>query len=165
MAATLLGFAVVRIVMTVWVRPHFMTPMHESTSLAATRMGFRLNSPNAVLSLHPEPLDLPNAWILSTRIVDSSGHQLTSAVFSSTCPGVGIPKPGPLNGGPTKVPEGTKDALQACVAKIGQTYHVVTTYQPANRFWLFQWYETGIYLALALLLAGASLWWIRRRLS
>jgi hypothetical protein len=165
MAATLLGFAVVRIVMTVWVRPHFMTPMHESTSLAATRMGFRLNSPNAVLSLHPEPLDLPNAWILSTRIVDGSGHQLTSDVFSSTCPGVGIPKPGPLNGGPTKVPEGTKDALQACVAKIGQTYHVVTTYQPANRFWLFQWYETGIYLALALLLAGASLWWIRRRLS
>ena len=36
------------------------------------------------------------------------------------------------------------------------------TYQPASRYWPLQWYETGIYLALALALAGLSLWWIRR---
>ena len=28
------------------------------------------------------------------------------------------------------------------------------TYQPANRYWAFQWYETAIYLALALFLAA-----------
>jgi hypothetical protein len=28
------------------------------------------------------------------------------------------------------------------------------TYQPASRYWAFQWVETAIYLALALLLAG-----------
>ncbi len=28
------------------------------------------------------------------------------------------------------------------------------TYQPASRYWAFQWTETAIYLAVALLLAG-----------
>ena len=28
------------------------------------------------------------------------------------------------------------------------------TYQPASRYWAFQWIETAIYLALALILAG-----------
>jgi hypothetical protein len=36
------------------------------------------------------------------------------------------------------------------------------TYQPASRYWLLQWYETAIYLALALALAGFCFWWIRR---
>ena len=37
------------------------------------------------------------------------------------------------------------------------------TYEPASRYWPLQWYETGIYLALALALAGLCLWWIRPR--
>ena len=40
------------------------------------------------------------------------------------------------------------------------------SYQPASRYWAFQWYETAIYLALALALAGLCVWQIRhRRLS
>jgi hypothetical protein len=42
----------------------------------------------------------------------------------------------------------------------------VITYQPASRFWALQWFETGIFLALAAALAGFCLWWVwRRRLS
>jgi hypothetical protein len=41
----------------------------------------------------------------------------------------------------------------------------VLTYQPASRYWAFQWYETAIFLALALALAGFSFWWVRRRLT
>jgi hypothetical protein len=37
-------------------------------------------------------------------------------------------------------------------------------YQPANRFWTFQWIETGIYLAISLLALGLTVWWVRRRL-
>ena len=37
------------------------------------------------------------------------------------------------------------------------------SYQPASRFWAFQAYETAIFLALALALAGFCVWWIRRR--
>ena len=64
-----------------------------------------------------------------------------------------------------RVPEGGKDLIRECVAKISQQYHVVTTYQPANRFWTFQWMETGIFLALSLLLAGFCFWWVRRRVN
>jgi hypothetical protein len=39
------------------------------------------------------------------------------------------------------------------------------TYQPASRYWTFQWVETAIYLALALTLAGSGFWWINRNRS
>jgi hypothetical protein len=38
----------------------------------------------------------------------------------------------------------------------------VIAYQPASRFWAFQWYEAGIFLALAGALAGWSAWWLGR---
>jgi hypothetical protein len=39
----------------------------------------------------------------------------------------------------------------------------VATYQPASRFWPFQWIEGGWLLALALLLMGAAVWFVHRR--
>lgn len=39
------------------------------------------------------------------------------------------------------------------------------TYHPASHFWSLQWAETGIFLALAGLLAGFCFWWLRRRLT
>jgi ABC-2 family transporter protein len=44
-------------------------------------------------------------------------------------------------------------------------FKALVTYQPASRFWLFQGYETAIYLALALALAATCVWLIRRRLA
>jgi hypothetical protein len=38
-------------------------------------------------------------------------------------------------------------------------------YQPASRFWTFQWIETGIYLAISILALGVTIWWVRKRLS
>ncbi len=38
------------------------------------------------------------------------------------------------------------------------------SYQPADRFWTFQWIETGIYLATSALALGATVWLVRRRL-
>jgi len=49
------------------------------------------------------------------------------------------------------------------VTRLG--YRQQVTYQPSSRFWAFQWYETGIYTALTLGLAGFCFWRIRRRLS
>ncbi|MGH2833582.1 MAG: ABC transporter permease subunit [Solirubrobacteraceae bacterium] len=42
-------------------------------------------------------------------------------------------------------------------------YTVWTHYQPASRFWSFQWIEGGWLFALSLLLLGATLWLVRRR--
>jgi hypothetical protein len=53
--------------------------------------------------------------------------------------------------------------LLDCLASQG--IRVAVTYQPASRYWAFQWTETAIYVALALGLAGYCFWRIRRRLS
>jgi hypothetical protein len=55
---------------------------------------------------------------------------------------------------------------QACEAALGRIHlRQLVIYQPATRFWDFQWYETAIFLALALALAWVCFWWIRRRVS
>jgi hypothetical protein len=52
----------------------------------------------------------------------------------------------------------------ACLASHG--IRVAVTYQPASRFWEFQWTEATIYFAAALALVGFCAWWLhRRRLS
>ena len=53
--------------------------------------------------------------------------------------------------------------MLACLAALN--VHSVQTYQPADRYWTFQWLEVAIYLALALLLAGYAFWRIPRGLS
>jgi hypothetical protein len=42
---------------------------------------------------------------------------------------------------------------------------IAVSYQPASRYWAFQWTETAIYVVLAVALAGYCFWRISRRLS
>ena len=42
-------------------------------------------------------------------------------------------------------------------------YTLLTTYQPDNRFWQFQWIEGGWLLALSVLLIATTVWLVRRR--
>ena len=48
-----------------------------------------------------------------------------------------------------------------CLDKLG--FREAITYQPAGRYWPFQWIETGIFLALALALAWSCFWRLGRR--
>jgi ABC-type transport system involved in multi-copper enzyme maturation permease subunit len=48
-----------------------------------------------------------------------------------------------------------------CLSQHG--YTVWTSYQPASRFWPFQWIEGGWLLALSVLLIAATVWLVRRR--
>jgi hypothetical protein len=41
----------------------------------------------------------------------------------------------------------------------------MVTYQPANRYWAFQWAETGLFVALAILAAVGCYWWVARRVA
>jgi hypothetical protein len=50
---------------------------------------------------------------------------------------------------------------EQCLAPHG--YTVWTSYQPASRFWTFQWIEAGWLLALSALLIAAAVWLVRRR--
>ena len=51
--------------------------------------------------------------------------------------------------------------LAQCLAQHGYTQW--TSYQPASRFWPFQWIEGGWLLALSVLLIAATIWLVRRR--
>jgi hypothetical protein len=51
--------------------------------------------------------------------------------------------------------------LGQCLVRHGYTQ--LTSYQPASRFWTFQWIESGWLLALAMLLIAAVVWLVRRR--
>ncbi|MEF3118222.1 hypothetical protein [Streptomyces chrestomyceticus] len=57
----------------------------------------------------------------------------------------------------------------ACGEAVGCTVptglHTRIAYQPADRYWAFQWSETAICLALAGLTGGFCAWWLRRRRS
>jgi hypothetical protein len=88
---------------------------------------------------------LPGAWIFSNQTITPAGR-----VFV-------LPD----------VPACASGTQQACDAWLA-TQHLrrQISYQPASRYWAFQWYETAIFLALALALAGFCVWQIRhRRLS
>ena len=55
---------------------------------------------------------------------------------------------------------GSGNPLQ-CLAQHGFTFW--TSYQPASRFWAFQWIEGGWLLALSVLLIAVTVWLVRRR--
>jgi hypothetical protein len=64
-------------------------------------------------------------------------------------PGVFVPKPS------------LGSLVQHCLSPHGYTQW--TSYQPASRFWPFQWIEGGWLLALCVLLIAATVWLVRRR--
>jgi hypothetical protein len=53
------------------------------------------------------------------------------------------------------------ETFALCLSQHGYTRW--TSYQPASRFWSFQWIEGGWLLALSLLLIAVTVWLVRRR--
>ncbi len=99
-------------------------------------------------------LNVPqDAWILSSSPVENSTGQPVALDAVQSC----LPGPGP--GG--KLGGQSFAQFGACVAS--DNLHESVTYQPASHYWPLQWYETGMFLVLAGVLAGTCFWWIRRR--
>jgi hypothetical protein len=155
MAITLAVFLAVQLAMPLLVRPHLLPPTRSTIQITAANVeDFSLGGggDSAVRVTVKGPPDT-GAWVLSSQTVDASGHAVDSIPLSTSA--------GPCapSGSPERV-------LSACLAEIDRLgYRQQLTYQPSSRFWPFQWYETGIYTALTLGLAGFCFWWIRRRLS
>jgi ABC-type transport system involved in multi-copper enzyme maturation permease subunit len=166
MAITLAGFVVVQIAIPLLVRPHLVAPTRSTIEITAASLdglrGRPGNGPVQMILRAPDTAAYTGAWVLSSHAVDASGHAIDTISMSRTgaC--------APPRKGPAQRPVGAKpgDELSACFAEIQRLgYRQRLTYQPAGRFWPFQWYETGIYTALALGLAGFCFWRLRHRLS
>jgi ABC-type transport system involved in multi-copper enzyme maturation permease subunit len=166
MTITLAIFVVVQIAMPLLVRPHLVPPIRSTIEITEASLDGiaapRGGGPIRVFVRAPATGAYAGAWVLSTQAVDASGHAGPTIPLSRTgsC--------GPPRKRPRQQPAGGKpgDELSACFAEIKRLgYRQRVSYHPSSRFWTFQWLETGIYIALALGLAGFCFWRIRHRLS
>jgi hypothetical protein len=84
-------------------------------------------------------------WTLQDWFQDKTGHHLSDGDINAL-----IHSQPPSRQGPEQV-----------MTDNGMTHWV--QYQPANRFWHFQLLESAGYVALAVALGAATVWWVRRR--
>ena len=85
-------------------------------------------------------VDTSNDWIIYNGWIDSQGNQTTDLSCSPT------------------------QNLQQCLQTLGYRANSMA-YQPSERFWAFQWIETGIYLAFSVLAGALTVWLVSRRLT
>ncbi|MFI6921801.1 ABC transporter permease subunit [Nonomuraea spiralis] len=160
MALTLAVFAAFQLAMPLLVRPHLAPPITSAFELGQANVdGIGINRDRGgyvEIRLKAAVPGHAGAWVLSANLVDPSGHALgTDGGFAaaqiSTTSGPCAPSAG---------------AGDSCIVEINRLgYRQQATYQPLERFWPFQWIETGIYTLLTLGLSWFCFWWIRRRLS
>lgn len=164
MAVTLALFAAVQIVMPLAVRPHLLPAVSASFELGPENVdSFNKLSdqefPQVILDAA-----IPGqrgAWVLSSRLTDPSGRvgsdgaPVTVRVSTTSGPCA-----------PSQHSQGPGKGFDTCIAEINRLgYRQEAVYQPFERFWPFQWIETGIYVLVTAGLAGLCFRWIRRRLS
>lgn len=142
MAITLALFAVIQILMPTALRQHLMPPVTSTVTLdveaisRADFMGF--NESGAEIAGYT----MPGAWSLtsSSQVFNSDGTPYTTEQAE-------------------QCRQSDPRAGMACTAE--QNLHFSYTYQPADRYWRFQWIELSVFLGLTLSLTGFGLWRIR----
>ena len=97
-----------------------------------------------------------SAWLIGQWYTGRDGKPLSQAAVSQFIQGY---HPTARQVGPNS----TQTDLNPVgyIAQHGYQYWV--SYQPASRFWPFQWIEGGWLLALSVLLIAATVWLVRRR--
>jgi ABC-type transport system involved in multi-copper enzyme maturation permease subunit len=148
MAVTLAIFAAVQVAMPLWIRPHLFPPRHALVSVTSLQsislQQGGLNGSRFTLGAQSLP-GQPGAWIISSGAVNATGQAVGTTPAACATQSV--------ENSPNFFP---------CLASYG--IREAITYQPASRYWAFQWTETGIFLALALALGGFCFWRLGRRL-
>jgi hypothetical protein len=143
MAITLAVFAAAQLAMPLWIRPHLVPPSHTTASIYAADQAYGSLTADVVPGQ-------PNAWILSSRALNSAGQPVTT--IPAAC----------ANANPPGEKGGTSAITPAqCMQSRG--YREAISYLPTSRYWPLQWIETGIFLALAFALAWFSFWRLGRR--
>lgn len=150
MAVTLVAFAAVQIAVPYLVRPHLVPPRTTSVAVdgqSLPRVGsFLLEGPPGATgevtnssTLRVEDYVMPGALVLtsSSTILTAKGTPAVTNKQVSDC---------------LEPAQATLGESGACLAK--QDLHFDVTYQPASRYWTFQWFETAVFTVLTLLLGA-----------
>jgi ABC-type transport system involved in multi-copper enzyme maturation permease subunit len=143
MAVTLAAYVAVQVAFPLWLRPNLMAPVATTTPITTTNL---LNITGNSLNV-TSPAS--GAWVTAQHTIDAAGNQVGLPSWFDGCLGTS-----------------NVGQVPACIGRLTSLgYRQVVDYQPASRFWTFQWYELAIYLALAVVLGGFCAWWVRRRVS
>jgi hypothetical protein len=167
MALTLAVFVAIQIAMPLLVRPHLIPPVAGTFELSRENMDGLGAPQGGSLHIFLRTSAVPGhagAWVLSSKLVDPSGRTISSGDGGSG-PSSTIVRAVPVSttSGPCS-PQGLPAG--GCIAEINRLgYRQQATYQPLERFWPFQWIETGVYALLTASLTWFCFWWVRRRLS
>ncbi|MFI5956282.1 ABC transporter permease subunit [Cryptosporangium sp. NPDC051539] len=138
MALTGLLVIVVQILVPTTLRPHFLTPETREVPMTA---GVVANLSFLGSDADISGLSMPDALIVSTsRLLGADGRVVDLDRYHECV-------------------AGPPETAPACLEKLN--LHVRAVYQPPSRYWTFQTLELGLYLVLALLLAGWALGRIR----
>jgi hypothetical protein len=146
MALTLALFAIVQLLVPTVVREHFMTPVTTTVAFNEDAMSrsdiFTINDRGAMIIGYT----MAGTWSLTdeAKVLNADGTPHTDQQ-AKACN------------------KGSPAEDMACTA--AQNLHFSYMYQPADRYWPFQWIELSMYLALTLLLAALGFLRIRHRTS
>jgi hypothetical protein len=132
-----------------------MTPAHSDLALNAVgTLGFS-PSPDGV-TLVVDSID--PATICRARLSIGKGHTATPAILHpfprTACPAIAAGADSPVAVATHTPADGT--AFSDCIAQLTTRFHLAVSYQPAGRYWTFQWIERDVLVGLALLLTGGS---------
>jgi ABC-type transport system involved in multi-copper enzyme maturation permease subunit len=159
MAITLAIFAAAQLITPALIRPNLFPTSRTVATIEAAGANVTLKAnPKLAFTATTIP-GRPGAWIISSEGVNAAGQPVS--IMPAACePAVSRTFRG------VKVPAGTGpgallDPVNNCVASHG--IRVAESYEPASHYWPLQWSETGMFLALALALAGYCFWQLNRR--
>ncbi|GAB3850733.1 ABC transporter permease [Dactylosporangium cerinum] len=149
-AVTLAAFAIAQVVMPLWVRPNLITPVQVDTAITAANLdGVKLGNGGTVRGMEVA-IDRPGAWIIANETVRAGRVVDSLPAMAADC----MPQ------APERADPADRQACFTGLADLG--YRQRVAYQPADRFWALQLYETAIFAGLTVLLAGVSFWRVRR---
>ncbi len=161
MATTLVVFIAARLSFASYVRPHLMTPLKKVIAISnASNYGFG-QTPNGLQFFFGTP-NQPNAMAFNAVAENDHGVKVTTQWLKVNCPKLFAPPPGPSKGG--KLTGSPPAFFTECINKISANFHEVLSYQPASRFWTFQWYEASVFTLAGIVLCALSYWWVCRRI-
>jgi ABC-type transport system involved in multi-copper enzyme maturation permease subunit len=161
MTATLIAFLAARIAVTFWVRPHLLHAKAVLVSVSyGNGVGFVSSASGVSIASNVTPI--PNAWILSSSLVDRARHAISTAhlhaLLVRVCPAIAAGLPQPTGSNP-KGPKGpVTGPVLACEQRLSHHVQQLVTYQPPSHYWPLQVLETGIFVVAALALIGATVW-------
>ncbi len=183
MAVTLFGFIGLRYLVEDYLRPRYMSPLTSTTLYdpANPAQSFNTNAlsqsdqivsqetingaghviiQNGNLGPNSAQVTVSSNGTVSLSGVGTCSGKVTGPLFQS---GPGASQP--VGNGVQHVSSGLpSENLNRLVSACARHYNLreLVTYQPMSRYWPFQLYESAIFVGAALVLAGFSLWWVRR---